>query len=107
MEKALSRDEGVLAARMKLGGVGLRLWLLAATGLALVIGYHRLIFTHAPMMFTDPKEDMSFAWYVPIFSLYVVWRERAKLVDSMREPSWVGALAALLEVRPAKDLKPD
>ena len=95
MEKALSRDEGVLAARMKLGGVGLRLWLLAATGLALVIGYHRLIFTHAPMMFTDPKEDMSFAWYVPIFSLYVVWRERAKLVDSMREPSWVGALAAL------------
>ena len=95
MEDAVSRNEGVPAASMALGGVGARLWLLAATGVALVIGYHRLIFSHAPMMFTDPKEDMSFAWYVPVFSLYVVWRERAKLAASMREPSWVGALAAL------------
>ena len=95
MEKTLSHDEGVPAAHLSLEGVGVRLWLLAATGIALVVGYHRLLFSHAPMMFADPKEDMSFAWYVPLFSLYVVWKERAKLVDSLREPSWVGAVAAI------------
>ena len=95
MEKVLSRDEGVLAARIKSGGVGVRLWMLAVTGVALVIGYYRLLFYHAPMIFSDPKEDMSFAWYVPLFSLYVVWKEREKLVDSVRDPSWVGAVAAI------------
>ena len=95
MEKTLSHDKGVSAAHLRLDGVGVRLWLLAATGIALVVGYHRLLFSHAPMMFADPKEDMSFAWYVPLFSLYVVWKERAKLVDSLREPSWVGAVAAI------------
>ena len=95
MEKTLSHDERVSAAHLSLDGVGARLWLLAVTGLAIVIGYHRLLFSHVSMTFNDPKEDMSFAWYVPLFSLYVVWKERAKLVDSLRGPSWVGAVAVI------------
>ena len=95
MERLVSHDDGVSAARMETSGVGVRLWMLAAIGLAIVIGYHRLLFSHAPMMFNDPKEDMSFAWYVPLFSLYVVWKERAKLLETMREASWGGAVAAI------------
>ena len=32
---------------------------------------------------------------VPLFSLYVVWTERKKILDSLGAPSWAGLLAAL------------
>ena len=58
--------------------------LLGVSLLALVYGFKELIF-----------EDMSFGWYVPIFSAYVVWRERRELMASLGEPSLAGLAAAL------------
>ena len=58
----------------------------------MLIGYHLLLLEHAPMIFNDALEDMSYGWYVPVFSLYVVWSERRKIADSVSEPSWFGFL---------------
>ena len=64
--------------------------LFAASLLAMLWGYHVLLLSHAPAIFNDPLEDMSYGWYVPIFSLYVLWRERKEIVESVGSPSWVG-----------------
>ena len=80
---------------MKDGSVRIRIFLLAATGVMLVVGFHRLLFAHAPQTFSDPKEDMSFAWYVPLFSLYVVWSERSKIAAAVGGPSVIGFLSSL------------
>ena len=69
--------------------------LLGVSLLALVYGFKELIFVHAPFVFSDPLEDMSFGWYVPIFSAYVVWRERRELMASLGEPSLAGLAAAV------------
>lgn len=73
----------------------IRLALLALVAGLVVWGFSSLFFTHAPDVFNDPKEDMSFGWYVPIFSLYVLWTEREALFKSVGAPSWAGALATL------------
>ena len=70
----------------------MRVALFAASFLAMLIGYHLLLLEHAPMIFNDALEDMSYGWYVPIFSLYVVWSERRRIADSVGEPSWFGLL---------------
>ena len=62
---------------------------------AMLWGFQAMILHHAPDMFRAPQEDMSFGWYVPLFSLYVVWTERRKILDSLGAPSWAGLLAAL------------
>ncbi len=43
------------------------------------------------------EEDMSFAWFVPIFSIYVLWRKRTALVSEARRGafSWLGLAASL------------
>ena len=62
---------------------------------AMLWGFQAMILHHAPDMFRAPQEDMSFGWYVPLFSLYVVWTERRKILDSIGAPSWAGLLVAL------------
>ena len=69
--------------------------LFAAVFAAMVWGFQAMIFHHAPDMFRADQEDMSFGWYVPLFSLYVVWTERAKIKAALGAPSWGGALLAL------------
>jgi exosortase len=54
-----------------------------------------MLLHHAPDMFRAEIEDMSFGWYVPIFSLYVLWTERAKVRASLGAPSWGGIVFAL------------
>ena len=44
--------------------------LFAALMVVVVFGFRQLVFDHAPMTFTDHLEDMSYGWYVPVFSLY-------------------------------------
>ena len=66
---------------------------LGAALLSLVYGFKELIFVHAPFVFSDPLEDMSFGWYVPVFSAYVVWRKRREIVSSFGEPSFAGLAA--------------
>ena len=61
--------------------------------LSLVYGFRDLVFVHAPTVFSDPLEDMSFGWYVPVFSAYVVWRERREIIASLGEPSLAGLAA--------------
>lgn len=70
----------------------MRVALFVASFLAMLIGYHLLLLEHAPMIFNDALEDMSYGWYVPVFSLYVVWNERRRIADSVGEPSWLGLL---------------
>ena len=67
----------------------------AACLVALVWGFRAMIFSHAPGAFSAPEEDMSFAWFVPLFSLYVVWTERRKIASSAGSPSWSGFFACL------------
>lgn len=73
----------------------LQVGLLALTIALMVWGFSALLFAHAPSVFSDPLEDLSFGWYVPIFSAYVLYVEREKLVKSLGSPSWVGFLATL------------
>lgn len=80
---------------MQLGNLQKRIGLLAALGVAMVWGFQKMLFDHAPNAFRSPAEDMSFAWYVPLFSLYVVWTERQKLKESLGRPSFLGLLLTL------------
>lgn len=73
----------------------IRLILLALVALATAWGFSTLFLVHAPSVFTDPKEDMSFGWGVPLFSLYVLYVERDRLLKSLGAPSWGGLLASV------------
>ena len=67
---------------------------LAAVALAAVAaGFHALILERMPAVFSDPLEDMSFGWFIPVFSLYVLWTEREKILASLGEPGWGGLVA--------------
>ena len=77
--------------------MGLRGWLFAGTGLSLLAGYWLMFSDHAPVAFNAVEEDLSYAWFVPLFSLYVLWTERKRLRESVGEPS----AAALLLLLPA------
>ena len=75
--------------------VRVRLVLLAVTLAAVLFGYQTMILHHAPDVFRSPEEDMSYAWYVPLFSLYVLWTERRKTLETLGSPSYVGSLLVL------------
>jgi len=75
--------------------IHLRAALMAGAFAAMLWGFQAMLLHHAPDMFRAPQEDMSFAWYVPLFSLYVAWTERRKILASVGAPSWGGLLAAL------------
>ena len=72
--------------------IHVRVVLFAVSLLAMLAGYHVLFLHHAPEVFSNVQEDMSYGWYVPVFSLYVVWCERRKILDSIGEPSFPGLL---------------
>lgn len=80
---------------MRVKELYIRAGLFAVAFLALVAGYRVLLGTEAPGFFNDPMEDLSFGWYVPVFSLYVLWREREELVKSVGEPSAWGLVLSL------------
>jgi len=80
---------------MKLREIHLRVVLAAIAFGLLVWGFRVLIFDHAPYVFANPQEDMSFAWYVPLFSLYVVWTRRREIAASVGEPSVWGLVFSI------------
>ena len=43
------------------------------------------------------EEDMSFGWFVPLFSIYVLWTQRTALAEAVRRGgfSWAGLAASL------------
>ena len=67
----------------------------AATLLSLLWGFQAMLLHHAPDMFSNPQEDLSYAWYVPLFSLYVLWTEHRKIAESLSSPSVAGLLLSL------------
>ena len=69
--------------------------LFVAAFASMIWGFRLLLFTHAPDVFVAPEEDLSYGWYVPLFSLYVLWLEREKIVASFGKPSAVGLLLLL------------
>ena len=62
--------------------------------MSMLWGFRLLLLVHAPDVFNGDMEDLSYGWYVPVFSLYVLWRERKELAESVGVPSlWGLALA--------------
>ena len=75
--------------------IKLRLVLLVIFLVALVAGFSEMIFNHLPSIFYAPEEDMDYAWFVPLFSLFVLWYERKSLAASLGAPSVLGAFLTL------------
>ena len=70
----------------------------AVAALAALCAYGGM-FTRLCQIFSNPQEDMSHGYLVPVFSLYVLWTERKELAARAGAPSWGGfALVALSQV---------
>ncbi len=73
----------------------IRTGLFAASIAAVLVGFRAMLLSRLPSIFAAPEEDLSFGWYVPLFSLYVLWTERAKVRDSLGSPSLAGLMASV------------
>ena len=62
---------------------------------ATVAGFHAMIFERLPSVFRAPEEDMDYAWFVPLFSIAVLWSERKRIASAIGAPSFGGVLFAL------------
>lgn len=77
------------------GGLLARLAGTVAVLAAVAYGYAGMLFSRLPAVFCTADEDMGYAWFVPLFSLAVLWRERRAVARSAGLPSaWAFALAA-------------
>ena len=74
----------------RINEIRVRMVLFAMAVLSMAWGYRLLLLDHAPTVFNGVMEDLSYGWYVPLFSLYVLWRERCELVRSLGDPSLAG-----------------
>lgn len=80
---------------MRFKELHVRVGLFAVSLLAMLWGYRLMLMRHVPNVFNEPLEDMSYGWYIPLFSLYVLWQERRKIVESLGKPSVIGLLFVL------------
>ena len=70
---------------------------LAVTVLCALYGFGGM-FDRAYVIFAHAQEeDMSFGWFVPVFSLYVLWTKRTELSAALRDSrfSWIGLLLSI------------
>ena len=72
----------------------LRIGAFAATVACMLAGFAGM-FNRLYFVFNDPLEDMSHGWLVPVFSLYVLWTQRAALKEEVGNPSFWGFVACL------------
>ena len=79
----------------RFNGIHLRLTLFVVSLAAMFLGYRVMLLDHAPAAFCAVEEDLSYAWYVPLFSVYVLWRERRALIESVSGASPFGLLLML------------
>ncbi len=65
--------------------------------IVLLWGFQEMLLNHAPNVFRAKEEDMSFAWFVPVYSLYVLWAERKRTLAACAagSPSLWGVLFAI------------
>jgi len=80
---------------LKAKRVDFRVCLVAAALVAMVWGFRAMIFHHAPNAFGNPQEDMAFARFVPLFSLFALWHGRRRTLGALGTPSACGLLFAL------------
>ena len=69
----------------------------AVTALCALYGFSGMFMRAYQIFAFAEEEDMSFGWFVPLFSIYVLWTNRAKLVPAIRRGSFsfAGLLASL------------
>lgn len=72
----------------------LRLGACAATVACMLVGFAGM-FSRLRFVFSDPLEDMSHGWLVPIFSLYVLWTQRKEIREDAGAASFWGFLVCL------------
>ena len=72
----------------------MRLGAFVAAVVCMLVGFAGM-YNRLSYVFSDPLEDMSHGWLVPIFSLYVLWTQRAELKKDAGAPSFWGLLACL------------
>ena len=80
---------------MRVGTIKSRLILMAVALIAMVVGFNAMILNHLPSMFLAPEEDMDYAWFVPLFTVAILWMERQRILKSIGEPSLAGAFATI------------
>lgn len=69
---------------------------LGAVLVLMAVGFWPLLGNHLPGAIVAPEEDLSYAPFVPIFSLWVLWCQRAQWREALAgAPSWIGLLACL------------
>ena len=85
----------LIAKKILSNPMRMKVALFALAILSLLWGFKELLLHHAPSMFRAVEEDLSYAWYVPIFSLYVLWTERQRIVGSLASPSVLGIILSL------------
>jgi len=75
-------------------------WLALTLIAAMAVFHYRGMFSSTVHLFSNPLEDMSHGWVVPLVSVYVLWRQRNALRESAGAPSWAGAawVAAFLTI---------
>ena len=49
----------------------------------------------AHFVFSEPREDMAHGWFVPLFSIALLWLKRQDLAAARGKPSWIGLALAL------------
>ncbi len=72
-----------------------RLGLMVVAFVAMVVGFRAMLFSHLPGIFNAVEEDMDYAWFVPLFSIAVLWSERQRLRESLGAPGFGGVLLAI------------
>ena len=71
-----------------------------AFGLALAAALYAYsgMFVRLSQIFSNPQEDMSHGYLVPLFSLYVLWTERKRLREAASSPAWGGVALLVLSL---------
>jgi len=80
---------------MRFKEIQVRTGMFAVVFAAMLWGYQLMLTSHLPSVFNDTLEDMSYGWYIPLFSLYVVWRERKDILATVGAPSAWGLVLAV------------
>ena len=70
---------------------------IAVVGLFALYGFSGMFLRTYQIFAFAEEEDMSFGWFVPLFSLYVLWTKRTALMMATRGGrfSWAGLAASL------------
>ena len=83
----MSRQRGVLDKSIKFAVAAI-----VVSALFALYGFSGMFARAYAIFALAVEEDMSFAWFVPLFSIYVLWRQREAIASEVRKGafSWVG-----------------